>query len=66
MLISKMLGATMVVGAPDTASGATRARPSAGRADCKVAREPLGRRWNMLERDRARGYISRRLPRANS
>jgi hypothetical protein len=66
MLISKMLGATMVVGAPDPLPLASQARPTAGRSDCNAGREQLSPHWNMLDRDRVRGYISRHLPRANS
>jgi hypothetical protein len=66
MLISKMLGATMVSGAPDTQALTPRGRPTVGRADCSEAHEPLDPRRKMLDRDRARGYISRHIPRANS
>ncbi len=44
MLISKMLGATMVSGATDAVAPAERSRPGADRADCTVGREPLSPR----------------------
>ena len=66
MLISKMLGATMVSGAPDAEALTQRAHPTMGRADFNDARESLDPRRKMLDRDRARGYISRHIRRANS